>query len=831
MSFIYEDIRCSECQLWSTSVSSAYRRSGVYGKGSGTNGLLIIGEALSAVDVEYATPFVGRAGSILTDALREVHIDEKKCYITNVIRCKLPNSRAPTLEESRFCQKTHSEKDQPFLDFQPKLIVLLGLSALRTVTGMTKITERRGIFYPINWKGKEIQCIITYHPNAVLRQPKLYAIFKEDLMKASGFLDETVYDKLPNITREYINSEERFYFWISYLLQHPEVEITIDVETTGLILFKDTIISIAFVFKYGDKLQGIAFLTTPKEEWWHLNLKDPFAVHLLIKLFLNRETVFHNGDFDTKMFWSHGIYVNNTYDTLDAHHLVDENLPHGLKFLVTQYLPSGGGYQHTITDVIGDKGAYFEAPAQILLDYNLNDTYYTYLLKQIFTRYLHTEETFDVYTNHAMPLRRTLTRMSYRGILVDKERVLALSDKYRKQIVESEAKFFQACGQEFNYGSPQQLANVLYNKLRLPILLRTPKNLPSTGKDVLTLLKGKHGCIEHLLHLKHLKKMITTYLDGDDGSGKIKSTGILQYLDDNNRIHTSFLTFGTPSGRLSARSPSLLNIPRDPDIRMNFMAPPGWKLLDFDFKQAEYVALAYFSQDPGLLDAIKEDVHEQVVRRLMGFEGEITKDIKTQAKIVNYRKIFGGGPTDEKMAEWYRKWDRAYPLAITWMKAMQHMWKEQGFITGVYGRKRRFPPAFDQKTESYYNRLAINFPCQNSIADTCNRSLYLLDQALERIYGWSLSTQYKVPGIVLAVHDNIITEVPDEHIEDVYTLKHEIMTLPMPEFNASLRVDCHIVQRWGEDSLRSHESIEEDIHDETLEDLDTNFQQHSKMKK
>lgn len=810
-----EDIRCTQCELWKTSTSSIYHRSGVYGRGTGSNGILFIGEALGAQEVELGTCFCGRAGELLSRGLQEVGIVERESYITNTVRCRPLNNRTPTTDESRFCLEKHAQADQP-KGFKPKLIVLLGLAALRSITGLMKLTERRGIFYSHDWYGHPTKILCTYHPAAVLRMPKLYAVFKEDLSKARDFINSIEYADLPKISREYINSEERFSYWMNWLINNPDVELACDIETTGLVLFQDTIVSISMVFKTPSGLQGIAFLTTPKPGWWHADLS--LYREVLKSVFHKRKTIFQNGDFDTKMFWAIGIPVENVFDTLDAHHLIDENLPHGLKFLVTQYLPTEGGYQHKINELIGEKGAYFDAPPEVLLEYNLSDSYYTYILKELFARYLEVEETDKVYYNHAMPLRRTLTRMSYRGILVDRERVKWLSNEYRKQIKENEEQFFQACHREFNYASPQQLATVLFKDLGLPIISRTARTgAPATGKEVLKQLEGKHPSITFLLKLKHLKKMLSTYLDGDDGSGKKELRGLLQYLDINNRVHCSFLTFGTPSGRLSAKDPSLLNIPRDPDIRMNFMAPPGWKLLDFDFKQAEYVALAYFAQDPALIQAVTTgDVHDQVIRQLMGIQGEIDKEIRNQAKIVNYRKIFGGGPTDDKMKEWYNKWDKAYPYAITWMNEMKRLWKEQNFITGIYGRKRRFPPAFDAKTESYYNRLCINFPCQNAVADTTNRSLYLLDQALERIFGWSTDRVYDVPGVVLAVHDNIITEVPDEFVDDIFELKSQIMTIPLPEFGASLRVDCHIVQRWSEDQLKHPKEIEpeEEVEDE-----------------
>jgi uracil-DNA glycosylase family 4 len=811
--FVVDAVNCNQCPLWATSISGSVRRSGIYGKGSGDNGLLIIGEALGAEEVRLGLPFIGRAGELLSRVLNEVGIDERKAYITNSVRCRPENNRTPTIEESRVCTNIHKYKDLPHPEFKPQLVVLLGLVALRNMLSLTGLTDKRGIFYDLEWsKEYKTKVMPTFHPAAVLRQPKLYEILKEDFYKVKGFLNDVSYSGLPSIVSEYINSLDRFLYWMRYLAENPDVEVTCDLETTGLSFYKEKIVSISLVFPLpDDTLQGIAFLTIPKPGWWYADLEDNDIVNFINLALCDHKMVFQNGDFDTKMLWYNGIKVDNYFDTLDAHHLIDENLPHGLKFMVTQYLPSEAGYQHEINNMIGAKGMYHTAPAEVLLNYNLKDSYYTKVLKNMFVKHLHAEGMTDFYYSHAMPLRRTLTRMSYRGILVDRERVEWLSNEYRNKIKEDEQKLFYLCQKNFNYSSPQQLASVLYNTLGLPILERTKKGFPATGKEILLQLKDQHPAIPVLLTIKHLAKMLSTYLDGRIKDDDADKSGILQYLDSNNRIHGDFLTHGTPSGRLAGRNPSLLNIPRDPQIRMNFIAAPGWKFLDFDFKQAEYVALAYFSQDPNLLEAIEGDVHERVVRQLMHFEGTITKDIKTQAKIVNYRKIFGGGPIDEEMREWYKKWDRTYGIAVAWMYDMQRQWKEKGFIQGIYGRKRRFPPAFDSQIESYYNRLCINFPCQNAVADTTNRSLFLLDAAIERIFGYSHDNIYNIPGIVLAVHDNIITEVPDELVDDMMKIKEEIMTLPLPVFNTSLKVDKHVVQRWGEDQLEQAGSGELDI--------------------
>ena len=375
MYYVIDEVACDKCGLWENSTSGALRKAGIFGRGSGRNGLFILGDFLYTDDIRLGMPFAGKSGELLGSVLREVGINEHDSYITNVLKCR--GMAKISVDQTRFCLD-NNKHDTP--KEAPRLLVLLGLTALKTVTGLQKITDRRGILFDAEWQGQKVKVVTTYHPNAVLRQPKLYDVFKEDFRKVRDYLENVNYQDLPEIRKEYINSESRFFHWMHYLRDHPEIEITVDLETTGLSFKKDKIICMALVFEGPDGIVGITFLTAPKVGWWHADFGNSKIMELLVDVFYGRKAVFQNGDFDTKMLWSHGIYVENGFDTLDAHLLIDENLPHGLKFLVTQYLPSEAGYQHKINDQIGTKGAYNSLPTEGLLDYNLCDTFHTHVL-------------------------------------------------------------------------------------------------------------------------------------------------------------------------------------------------------------------------------------------------------------------------------------------------------------------------------------------------------------------------------------------------------------------------------------------------------------------
>jgi len=141
-------------------------------------------------------------------------------------------------------------------------------------------------------------------------------------------------------------------------------------------------------------------------------------------------------------------------------------------------------------------------------------------------------------------------------------------------------------------------------------------------------------------------------------------------------------------------------------------------------------------------------------------------------------------------------------------------WRQDNIIEGIYGRLLHFPPAVTKKIESYFDRLCVNWQCQNGVADTTNRAVYTIDKYLERIYGWDINSLYQVPGIVLTMYDSIMIEAPDDLVNDIKKLAEGVMARPVPKLNCVLRNDCDISQRWYEN--KGKEKIEENIPEEEV---------------
>jgi DNA polymerase-1 len=215
--------------------------------------------------------------------------------------------------------------------------------------------------------------------------------------------------------------------------------------------------------------------------------------------------------------------------------------------------------------------------------------------------------------------------------------------------------------------------------------------------------------------------MLVKYLDGDDltpPQERKPNLGFLCYLDDNDRLHAPFLTGGTISGRPSCPKPNILNIPKNPEIRNLFIAPPGWKLIDIDFSQAELVLLAYLANDPAFIEAVNSsDLHTATAKGLMKSE-TVDDEVRRKAKSTNFLKAYGGGAkklaerlkiSEEEAKGWLLKWDIAYPRVPAYRMEQQTKWKSDNVITGLYGRKKRFPPVFDRETESSAKHICLMF--------------------------------------------------------------------------------------------------------------------------
>jgi len=373
-----------------------------------------------------------------------------------------------------------------------------------------------------------------------------------------------------------------------------------------------------------------------------------------------------------------------------------------------------------------------------------------------------------------IPLVRVLARMEDAGILVDREYLEELGESLRDRLATLEKQIYQAAGESFNINSTLQLREVLYDRLKLPVLKKTPKGQPSTDASVLQKLVDEHPMVEHLLHYRELEKLRSTYVDG-----------LLPLIAEDGRIHCLFNQTGAATGRISSEQPNMQNIPVRSEegrtIRRAFVAPPGHVFVVADYSQIELRILAHLSGDPGLTGAFAagEDVHTATAARVFGVPpGEVSPDLRRRAKVINFGLLYG-----------MEAYGLAQRLEIGADEAKAHMdayfsqfTKVEEFMTGIVtearnsgytetilGRRRYLPELTSSnfRERQAGERMALNAPIQGSAADIIKKAMIQLDRELE---AGDLGAM-----MLLQIHDELVIETPVGNLEATVALVRAVM--------------------------------------------------------
>jgi DNA polymerase-1 len=386
-----------------------------------------------------------------------------------------------------------------------------------------------------------------------------------------------------------------------------------------------------------------------------------------------------------------------------------------------------------------------------------------------------------------LPLIPILARMEIAGIGVDAEFLETLGDDLRKRLAELETEIHDGAGGPFNVNSTLQLREVLFERLELPVVKKTPKGAPSTDATVLEKLRGEHPVVTALLTYRELEKLRSTYVDA-----------LLKLVESDGRVRGRFNQMGAATGRLSQEQPNLQNIPVRSEegrtIRRAFVAAPGHSFLVADYSQIELRILAHLSGDPGLVEAFEGDldVHTATAARVAGVAPEaITPDQRRRAKMINFGLLYGMEAfglaqrleidRDEAQAHIDAYFDQ-FPEVRDFMDGMVDDARASGYTTTLLGRRRYLPELTSSnfRDRQMGERMALNAPIQGSAADIIKKAMVVLDAALDE--------RKRSAGMLLQIHDELVLEVPDDELDEIASLTSSIMeniiTLRVP-----LRVD------------------------------------------
>jgi len=511
------------------------------------------------------------------------------------------------------------------------------------------------------------------------------------------------------------------------------------------------------------------------------------------------EKVGHNLKYDLLLLKQHGLEVSGPLvDTMVAHYLVAPEENHNLDDVSRAVL----NYKMVpISDLIGDEVAadtMREVDVAEAAPYACEDADIAFRLANELEGRLEEGNVLDIARDIEFPLIHVLAAMEHTGIRLDTGVLNEISEGLEERLDTIETDIFELAGEEFNINSPQQLGEILFEKLDLPVISKTPTGNPSTKESVLQELSTEHDIPGLVLDWRSTYKLKSTYLD---------SLGELVH-PDTGRLHTSFNQTRTSTGRLSSSDPNLQNIPIRTEmgrqIRRAFVPRDGWQLLAADYAQIELRILASMSGDAAMQQTFREDgdIHTDAAARVYDIDPEaVTPEQRSKAKEVNYGIPYGISPwglaqrmrmpVDEAQSiiKQYRK---SYPGVSRLLTELVEKAQDHGYAETLLGRRRYLPDidSSNSNRRSAAERVAVNMPIQGTQAD-------MIKIAMNRIHE-RLATENWKTQMLLQVHDELVFEVPPAELDAVQSLIDTEMREALPLDEVPVVVDMDVGPNWLE---------------------------------
>ncbi len=568
-----------------------------------------------------------------------------------------------------------------------------------------------------------------------------------------------------------------------------------DTETTGLDPINCELVGISFSWK-----PGLAYyMALPAKQEETKTILSPFAA-----IFENEgiSKTGQNLKFDISVLKWYNIEVKGElFDTMLAHYLIQPDQPHNMNHLSETYL----GYSPVpIEMLIGKKGNSQGNMRNVDLskisDYACEDADITLQLRNVFEPMLNESDTTDLFEKIEMPLVRVLASIEAEGIRVDKDILDKYSSELRQDISVLEFEIIEMAGMQFNIASPKQLGEVLFDHLKIAEKPRQTSKTKqySTGEEILLKLEHKHPIIKKILDYRSLSKLKSTYVDALPMLIN-KHTG---------RIHSSFNQAVASTGRLSSNNPNLQNIPvrteRGREIRKAFVSRgPDYVLMSADYSQIELRIIAAMSNDEGMIEAFRSgiDIHTATASRVYGIPiGEITKDMRRNAKTVNFGIIYGISAfglseqlniSRKEAADLISQYFRMYPGVKQFMEDSILFAKSHGYVETVMKRRRylRDINSNNAIVRGFAERNAINAPIQGSAADMIKIAMINIFNAFEE-------KNFK-SRMILQVHDELVFDAHKDEVDLIKPLINELMRTAIP-LEVPLEVEINTGNNWLE---------------------------------
>ncbi|WP_341502481.1 DNA polymerase I [Gallaecimonas sp. GXIMD4217] len=473
-----------------------------------------------------------------------------------------------------------------------------------------------------------------------------------------------------------------------------------------------------------------------------------------------------NLKYDMSVLANHGIELRGiAFDTMLESYVFNSVAGrHDMDSLSLKYL----GHKAISFEDIAGKGAKQLSFDQIRIEdagvYAAEDADVTYRLHQVLWPKLEADARLkSVFSDIELPLVPVLSRMERTGVLIDKAMLARQSEELGQRIAELEAQAHELAGEAFNLGSPKQLQAILFDKMGIKPLKKTPSGAPSVAEEVLVELALDHPLPKVILEYRSLAKLKSTYTD--------KLPKLIHAKTG--RVHTSYHQAVTATGRLSSSDPNLQNIPVRTEegrrIRQAFIAPKGKVLIAADYSQIELRIMAHLSGDQGLLTAFAEgkDIHAATAAEVFGIDLEqVTSDHRRKAKAINFGLIYGmsafglarqlgigRGEAQGYMDTYFHR----YPGVLDYMERTRRQAEQQGYVETLFGRRLHLPDikARNQGRKKAAERAAINAPMQGTAADIIKKAMIAVDDWIAR------EGQGRIQ-MLMQVHDELIFEADQD---------------------------------------------------------------------
>lgn len=507
-----------------------------------------------------------------------------------------------------------------------------------------------------------------------------------------------------------------------------------------------------------------------------------------------------NLKYDRNVLSNYGITIDGiAHDTMLESYVLDSvGSRHDMDSLALKYLGTNtihfediagkGKKQLTFNQInIDEASPYAAEDADITMQ--LHNTLFPKLQKE--------PDLLGVYEEIEMPLLPVLSNIEINGVFIDIDMLSKQSKQLEKSLAKLEKEIFDLAGSEFNISSPKQLQEILFDKLGLPVLKKTPKGQPSTAEDVLQELALDFPLPKSILEYRSLSKLKSTYTD------KLP----LQVSDKTGRIHTSYHQAVASTGRLASKDPNLQNIPIRTEegrrIRQAFVAPKGYKIVAADYSQIELRIMAHLSGDKGLLEAFKHDidVHRATAAEVFGTSvDKVSNEERRRAKAINFGLIYGMsafglgkqlGIGRNEAQEYVDLYFERYPGVAKFMESTKELARDKGYVQTVFGRRLYLPDIKHSNAQrrQYAERTAINAPMQGTAAD-------IIKMAMIKTDSWIRKSDLDV-RMIMQVHDELVFEVKSKDVKEALSEISRCME-SVANLKVPLKVDAGSGDNWDE---------------------------------